>query len=300
MMSYELFKKLVVSRIKEYLPYVFAQHNINVDTMYKANEKHDCMTLYPLTDAEQVMSPCIYLDDWYKIFEKNQDIDTVLETMAMMIIQYYTTFDGAESFDLAAKKDSIVMNIMNTERNRELLQNVPHRDVLDFSIVYRIIMEQSDSGYGTIMVTNSVAETLEMNEEELYSLAMENTKRLFPLKIMTMREVHLGEDATDEEAWESIKDSKIPFIVTNKAFLHGAAHLMYGEELKKIADQIDNNYYAVPSSVNEFFVIPDGHSKPEELKIKLSLDNSEPGGQRDILSYNIYYYDRKTESLMIA
>ena len=300
MMSYDLFKQLVVSRIKDYLPIVFAHHNINIDTVYKANEKHDCMTLYPLVDAEHVLSPCVYLDDWYNLFEEHQDIDKVLKSMAMMIVQYYSTFDGEESFDLTAKKDSIVMNIMNTERNREFLKNVPHRDVLDFSIVYRIIMEQNESGYGTIMVTDSVAETLEMTEEELYSRAMENTKRLFPIKILTMKDVHLGGESSDEEVWDSIKDSKIPFIVTNKAYLHGSAHLMYGEELKKIADQIDNNYYAVPSSVNEFFVIPDGHSKPEELKIKLSMDNSEPGSQRDILSYNIYYYDRKTESLMIA
>lgn len=293
MMTYELFKEVVQKRIKEFLPHGFCCHKIVVEDIYKDNNVHDCMTLQPDLEGVGMICPRIYLDEWYEDFCVLQDLDEILYQMAMIIVEYSAITKEDPVFDIENKLDKIVMNVVHTEKNMEFLKLVPHREILDLSVFYRIIMHKGEDGYDTLLVTHGIAEELGLSEEDLFNISTENTKNLFPLKIITMKELTLGVDADIEEAWEDIKGSKYPFIVTNQSCLHGAAYLTHEDEMKKIADSLGKNYYAIPSSVNEFFIIPEGHSTERELKIKHSME-------AEALSPNIYYYDRNLNKLKIA
>ncbi|MCE2604079.1 DUF5688 family protein, partial [Pseudomonas aeruginosa] len=84
--------------------------------------------------ADIAAMPNIYMDEMYELFQECQDLDRVLCKMAALIIHYTARFSTEElDLDLSKRKDFIVMNLINTRRNQELLKTVPHREVMDLS-----------------------------------------------------------------------------------------------------------------------------------------------------------------------
>ena len=300
MMSYDVFKSVVTERIKEYLPQSFTFYDVDVHTVYKTNEKLDCMTLVPHGCVGKVMCPTVYLNERYEDFKECEDIDMILREIAWVIINYSAVIPEDFDFDLSGRKDHIVMNIMNTEKNEEFLSTVPHREILDFAIMYRMVIQLSHSGIDTIMITNQVAEELGMSEEDLFRAATKNTRDLFPVKILTIQEMCDGREMPEEEQDEYLKRHCEPFIVTNDSFINGSAYLAQPEILRRISKKIQDSYYAVPSSVNEFFVLPAENADLDSLRDMLRSGNSEATQIREVLSDNVYYYDRERQELMIA
>ena len=300
MMKYDLFKKVVTERIKEYLPQSFTFYEVKQHTFYKTNEKLDCMTLVPEGGAGNIMCPNIYLNERYEDFKQCQDIDEIMEEIAWVIVNYSAVIPDDFDFDLEGKTDKIIFNIMNTEKNEDFLSTVPHRQILDFSVMYRVVMQLSRNGMDTIMLTNQLAESLGLTEEDLFQLAKENTKRLLPMKVLTMGEMMKEEPMSDEARDLYLKKCNEPFIVTNESYLQGAAYLSQPDELEWISERLNDSYYAVPSSVNEFFVIPRRSADLDNLRMLLRKDNEETDAKRDILSDNVYYYDKRKKKLEIA
>lgn len=300
MMNYDLFKKIVTERIKDYLPQSFTFYEVKLQTFYKTNEKMDCMMLVPESSSGNILCPNIYLNERYEDFKVSQDIDEILEEIAWVIVNYSAVIPDDFDFDLEGKMDKIIFNIMNTEKNEDFLSTVPHRQILDFSVMYRVVMQLSRNGMDTIMLTNQLAESLGLTEEDLFQLAKENTKRLLPMKVLTLGEMMKEEPMSDEARDLYLKKCNEPFIVTNESYLQGAAYLSQPDELEWISERLNDSYYAVPSSVNEFFVIPRRSADLDNLRMLLRKDNEETDAKRDILSDNVYYYDKRKKKLEIA
>ena len=163
-----------------------------------------------------------------------------------------------------------------------------------------MVMQLSHSGIDTIMITHQVAADLRMSEEDLFRAATQNMRNLFPVKILTIREMCDGREMHEEEQDEYLKRHCEPFIVTNDSFLNGSAYLAQPEILRHISKKIQDSYYAVPSSVNEFFVLPAENADLDRLRDMLRSGNNEATQIREVLSDNVYYYDREKHELMIA
>jgi hypothetical protein len=300
MMSYELFKTLVKDQIKDYLPQSFAFYEVNIHTVYKINEKLDCMTLVPPDGSGMCICPTVYLDERYEEFRHCRDLDQVLTEIAWVYINYSGTIPGDYDFDLKNRLDMIVMDIVNTEKNEEMLENVPNRSMLDFSVMYRFVMQMGPGGIDTILITNSLARDLDLSEEELFTMAAANTKKVLPMKIITMREVISETVMTAEQRNEYMKRSAEPFIVTNELLMHGSSYLALPDVLKEISEKIQDSYYVIPSSINEFFVSPARFTDPAQIRDRLRYDNASNTAKKDILSDNVYYFDKTAGDLRIA
>ena len=74
-------------------------------------------------------------------------------------------------------KDYIVYKVINHDRNKELLSNVPYVNYLDLAIVfYRIIPETVDSKEKkAVLITNTQAKLWETNPSDLMLAASDNT-----------------------------------------------------------------------------------------------------------------------------
>ena len=113
MMSYELFKTLVEDQIKDYLPQSFAFHEVKIHTVFKTNEKLDCMTLVPAGSDDMVMCPTVYLNERYEEFKYCQDLDQVLREIAWIYINYQTIIPKDFDFGFEGRKDKIIMCVIN-------------------------------------------------------------------------------------------------------------------------------------------------------------------------------------------
>ena len=79
---------------------------------------------------------------------------------------------------LKKQKDNIVAMLINAEANKERLKDMPHRMVegLDLVIVYKIIFKKDSEGITSSDINNGMMAMLRVTEDELYTIAMKNTK----------------------------------------------------------------------------------------------------------------------------
>ena len=276
MMDYEVFRKVVSERIKDFLPPIFSGYKVKINTVRKVNEEKEALIMMPEKSGEITAMPNIYLDEMYEEFQRLEDLDAVLRLIAVLVVHYTGRFKPSEvDLDFKQKKDSIVMNLINTERNRELLEYVPHKNIMDLSIVYRIIMAREDDGMATVLVTYEMMKDMEMSQEELEATAYINTGRLFPVEIFKL--------------------SDFLYVMTNEAKVHGATTMVYKEAIKALAEKIGGDFYLIPSSIHEVMAIPDRVLEPKKLILMLEEGNRTCCSESEILSNTLYHYSMEKD-----
>lgn len=281
MMDYELFKELIVKRVEEFLPPVFVNYRAEISTVRKVNEKKDTLLLIPGEHEDIAAMPNIYLDEMYEEFKECQDLEKILQTIAALVVHYTGRISAEElELDFNKKKDFIVMNLINTEKNQELLKTIPHKDVMDLSIIYRIIMGQEDHGMATVMVNNTIMTEMGITETELNELAYRNTAKMFPVEIFKL--------------------SELMYVMTNEAKIHGATTMMYKEAVNLLAEKIGGSFYIIPSSIHEVIAVPEKDANPKRLIKMLEEGNRVCGPKSEILSNSIYHYDKEAERFTVA
>lgn len=271
MMNYDLFKSLISERISEYLPPIFQEAEIVIKKVCKINEEKDALIVVLKGDDMTYSSPTIYLDDIYEEFCEHEDLDDILFKISLIVMQYTGQIPReCVEIDLYDKKDSIVMTLINKEKNKNMLKDVPYKDFLDLAITYRIVMCFDDSGFSTVMLTNELMEDMGLTLEEIDTLAQENTSRLFPLEIC--------------------KFSKEFYMMTNEEKIHGATTMVCTDSVEKLAEIIDDNFYIIPSSIHEVLAVPAKYANLRRLKHILDDANENFVEANEILSDHLYYY----------
>ena len=53
-------------------------------------------------------------------------------------------------------KRSLMVQLVSTERNKDMLSRVPHKEMADMSMVYRFDLGETSNGNATILVTNQM------------------------------------------------------------------------------------------------------------------------------------------------
>ncbi len=281
MMDYEVFKQVISERIKAFLPPVFYPYEVSITTVRKINQVKEALLLMPPKGEHVAAMPNIYLDDMYQEFQEKQDMEEVLRLIAAMIIHYTGSFTAEQvDLDFRNKKHSIVMNLINRNRNQELLETVPHKDMMDLSIIYRIIMGQDDGGMATILVDNHLMTELDLNQDELEELAYANTRKLFPVEIFKL--------------------SDLLYVMTNQVKIHGATTMVYPQAAEMLGERIGGNFFVIPSSIHEIMAVPEWTIEAEALVRMLEEGNKTCSLEAEVLSSTIYHYDRDAKAFSMV
>ena len=195
MMNYEEFKGKMINSIKEYLPAKYSEFDIFVVSIQKINQKLDGLRI-KIPGAKTC--PTIYINDFYDAYAEKNDFEWIMRGAAKIITRIESSMPQKEtevqdfmynaSLNAELFRRNVVFELVNTEMNEELLKRVPYRKFNDLSVVYRWIYDVGSNGQSGILVTNELAKQYSMSETDLYENALKNTKRLFPIKIESMRE----------------------------------------------------------------------------------------------------------------
>lgn len=189
-------------------------------------------------------------------------------------------------------KKTAFVKLINTERNKELVEHLISKQFLDLSAVVKIILKKDKVNMITTHLLKEDAAILGMTEEELYAIALKNTVRLFPPKLMSLGkfiEMSVGEKLPYEEGMVNL------YILTNKEEVNGAVYFMITEVIGKIADALADELYIFPSSVNEVYIAraSELENSVDELKEMVRDSNETIANENDILSYSVYHYDKE-------
>ena len=223
-----------------------------------------------------------------------------------------TKLEVVNILDFNEVKDKIIIRIVNYEKNEEQLNRCPHKRYLDLAITFRILAAKDALGLASSMVFDKEFEQWGITLDELYHLALFNTMREFPWQMDSLVRVVsecFGERLPEQLRKEFMEDVRTldqienrvnMYVLTNDAGLNGATSILYDNVIKNFAKVQDCNIFILPSSVHEVMLVPENaETEPQFLMDLVSEANQSAVGYIDLLSDNIYYYDRDMDEITV-
>ena len=312
--NYEEFVDTLLNNYKKYLPEDL-QHIELVSTSKTKNNsiKVGCIAIRD-DKSDSRLIPEFRCEDFYNSVHETLTDEEMVEEVAEIIVNLCEkTFNCNVNNPVDINRtDNIIFRLVNTKENEELLKTVPHRDFLDLSIIY-CVAERNDeiTGMYSVKMTNVLMQEYGLTEEELFDLAYENTKRIYPLAIEDVHDkvLRLLDNENDKELLFLLERELIPsgylFLISNDMNTMGAMSIIYKEEtLQKLAEQFDSDLYVFPSSIHEILVsavnlYPDSDSTAKDLKEMVCNINISSLLPEEVLSNNIYYYNKDKKELTV-
>lgn len=175
--------------------------------------------------------------------------------------------------------------LINTAKNAELLEKVPHKDVLDLSVILRF----SDSEF-SVIITDDLCELYDFSFEQLLEKALSKIK----ISIMPLQQF------LEERYKESFPFQDEMLLRIASAGAYGAIALV-SDELKVYAKEHDTDLVLIPSSTQEILAIKASKEDidVDEIKAVVKETNARFVADEIYLSDNVYYYDRVSDEMQI-
>lgn len=255
--------------------------------------------------ASKNIAPTIYLNSYYMHFTHGMSLQEILEDIISAYKENNNVVFGdiRELLDFTNLQDKVAFKLIQREKNKEFLKDVPYFEFLDLAVVFYLILDEHRGGQMTALIHNSHMEPWGVEKEELYRLAMRNTPILLPSEIKTMKEImcdilkgHLEELEMEEMVDDLLDfDSQKPplYVLSNRKQLNGAGCILYDGCLKDFADSQNSDIVILPSSLHETILVPDdGNLDYGELQKTVGQINESEVPKEDVLSDRIYKYSR--------
>lgn len=181
--------------------------------------------------------------------------------------------------------ENLEAQLINTTKNAELLETVPHKDVLDLSVILRF----SDSEF-SVIITDDLCELYDFSFEQLLTEALGKIK----LAIMPLQQ-YLEERYGEHFPFQ---DNKLLRIASSGAY--GAIALV-SDELKVFAKEQNTDLVLIPSSSQEILAIKASKKDIDldEIKAIVKETNARFVSKEIYLSDSVYYYDRMSDEMQI-
>ena len=297
-MDYEEFKEQFISAVKESLYEQGSDMNVSVNEVKKLNESYEAMTVTPEGARVGVN---IGIERFYDAYNEGRPFDEVVDKAVETInhgINERPDFDIDSFTDYSQMKEKLAMEVVSAETNKEMLENVPHKNLEDMAVVYRFVLSSDDEGRASILVTNQILESMGVTPEQIHADALEIAPQIKPAEIRGMSEV-MAEMMGMEQA-EALgimpmrpEDEQL-FVATVPDKTHGAGVLAYQNFMDQAAERVGGDFFILPSSIHEVLIVPDnGRMDLKELEAMVRDVNATQVAPADKLTDNVYHYDSK-------
>ena len=279
-LDYEQFKVVLTTRLEELLLKSKKPYGYRKQVIHKINQDLDAISMI----GENItMSPTLYFNN---MFEYYNGTDTTIEEIALKVFE--TMLEGVNQTEITEElpdkekfMENIFFQLINTEKNKTLLLDVPHREYLDLSIIYRYAVNISDNDIATAMINYTLMDAFKLTEEELYEAAYKNTRKLLKPKVIS---------------------PGLPgfYMITNDLNIFGANGILYKDIVAKEAKKLGTDIYLIPSSIHEFLIQPVSDTlKPKDLKEVIKDANENVIDPEDYLSDSLYIYRLETDTVEV-
>lgn len=276
-LSYDEFKEKVKAEIKSHLPEKYKDYRLKEDIVRKVNKELETLMLLRDEPEAKNVAYCtatFYYQDYYQKYLLGATFNAIMGEMAAIV--NYTDTKGEE----LVKKHidfgkCIVFQLINREKNKNLLEKLPHRNILDLALTYREVKIENGQFYSAL-IDYDLMKIINMTEEELYAFAYKTTQEFMEPEIVNVIETM--------------------YALTNKKFIWGAASIVYEELLEELANKLRCDLYLLPASLNEMAILPTCLPKDmvndRTIKDMIKSVNKESITEEEWLSDNAYIYRR--------
>ncbi len=304
MYSYQEFCKKTVEWFEEFGEEWFGKGDYEIELAHKNNCVRTGMRCTVEKNSTRVV-PVIYFDNFYNSYLMSKDFLGVMGQLKERLEEALESTDMIENSvcHLKPSKDNIIFELMHSEKNHEFLKELPHRQFLNLSIVYRWDIMEDGTNRASAIVNKDIAKAFGLDEEELYQLAYKNTReRMEPVVVNLNKYVNKymetgchPELSEFKENWDS-EDSPI-YIITNEDTYKGAINILYPDLLQQIVDKHGCDLYLIPSSVHEMIAVPAEHGNIDSL-LECIREVNQTLDIEDVLSNDVYKYDVQKQRIV--
>lgn len=250
-------------------------------------------------DSVLNISPTIYLDPYYYKYVDGADFTDILYD----IVETINENKPKENFDVETvknwdtAKEYLICKLINYEKNKVLLEGVPHKKVEDLAIVYMVSVEAFMGEYATVLVNNKMFDLYNVPFEEFDKVANDNLNKISPYYFEDM-----------ETTLSQLVDAPLPsmpgfnmYVVSNSKKIHGAISILNSEVQDKIGEILGDKCYVIPSSIHEVLVVPyDIDYTFEDFNEMIAEVNETQLTNDEILSDYVYVLDTKNHVFLRA
>lgn len=303
-MNYNCFLKEVTQRVREK---VYSGCTVQVKQVKKNNGiLLDCMSI---CRPGEVICPNIYLDEVYERYLDGWTLEQAADCILSMWRNSLPAvqIDADELLNSRIIREQTVYRLVNYEKNRSLLEDIPHRKVLDLALIYYVLVHTEELGDGAIMIHNDFLEYYSISGEELDELARRNTRVLLPADFINISDLlrEFGEK-TGAYSYSDIsleeESSRAPlYVLTNTNRHYGACYMMDTQVLHQISRTLDADLFLLPSSVHECMILPaSSGGDPATLSKMVREINLYHVSKNEFLSDTIYKFNDEQRNIEIA
>lgn len=258
------------------------------------------------------ISPTIYLNNYYEAYENGQatlgmvindvmDVYNKNKVNRKLDMRYFLNYESV--------KGRIAYKLINTQKNKELLKDIPHMEFLDLSIVFQFLISDENIGAASILIHNAHAKLWGVDERELYKRAMQNTPKLLQYELKNMRDVIGGilhseinqyHEGDYNEYMEELGRCIPMYVLSNKNRTDGAACMLYPDLIGDFAKAMGSDLYIIPSSIHELLLLPAGDDDESGyIRDIIREVNETQLLEEEILSDSLYIYDSTSKEIKI-
>lgn len=307
-MNYEEFKEQLTEDLKQNLyERTGIEHDISVHSVQKLqNESYEALSVRP---ENSPIAVSLDVQSLFAAYESGRSFDEVRDRAVSTVSEGLSSQPQINLGDLTdydVMKEKLAIQVVATERNAEMLANIPHKEMEDMSLVCRFVVETGEAGMGSILVNNSMLENFGITNDQLFDDAMKYAPDLRPSEIKSMADMLaeiMGIDVSElDEQFGAAPNAEVPmYVASTQDRTNGAGIIAYPGFLDMAAEKIGGDFFLLPSSVHEVIIVPDnGKADFRALEAMVQEVNATQVEPKDQLSDHVYHYDSKDKVFELA
>lgn len=292
-MDYKEFVDRVSEDLKQVLPEEYQGASITTRQVDKLQgESYYGVVIQP---ENSNIGISMNLNSAYESMEQGRSFEQVLAEIGTSVTDGFDNRPqviAAEIADYDSMKEKLMVQVVPTAGNEEMLASVPHVEQEDMSMVYRFVFQTDERGTSSSLVTNQMMENYGITAEQLHADAIANAPENFPASVRSMQEVLAELIGMDPEMMPGEPDGM--YVATCNQGMNGAGCIFYPEFMDQAAEKLGGDFFVLPSSVHEVILLPDkGTMTAKELESMVQEINATEVQPQDRLSDSVYHYDSK-------
>lgn len=166
-MDYEKFKQDMEQDVLKNLANRGIEAETDVQHIDKLNDGYDALTVKA---PGSVIGVNINLSSAFEAYKDGRDYIDIVERASDQAAKGITqskSFDIDKVNDYDQMKQTLSMEVVSAERNADMLEKVPHKNIEDMAVVYRFVLDASDEGRASILVTNQLLDSYGITADSL-------------------------------------------------------------------------------------------------------------------------------------
>lgn len=130
-----------------------------------------------IMEKDKNIAPTIYINSFYDRYREGVSLKAVVSEIIRIYNQNKNSIninaDYFENYENVRK--TIVYKLVNYQKNKKLLEDVPYKRVLDLAVVFYCLIEQRKGVSATALIHNEHLRIWNVTEDEIYNDALKNT-----------------------------------------------------------------------------------------------------------------------------